>query len=106
MAAHAGKRAVVTGAARGIGLATAVRLRTDGAEVLGVDRNKPSDSPDFQTLTADLTSAQGREQVVNEIQAAEGNNPVYLTASRIDQATNQMENVVIYDSEDGVDCPE
>ncbi len=66
MAAHAGKRAVVTGAARGIGLATAVRLHTDGAEVLGVDRNKPSDSSDFQTLTADLTSAQGREQVVNE----------------------------------------
>lgn len=66
MAAHAGKRAVVTGAARGIGLATARRLHTDGAEVLGVDRNKSSDSSDFQTLTADLTSAEGRELVVKE----------------------------------------
>ncbi|MSR36712.1 MAG: YjgP/YjgQ family permease [Gemmatimonadetes bacterium] len=42
-----------------------------------------------------------REQVVNEIRAAEGSNPVFLTATRIDQAANQMENVVIYDAEDG-----
>ena len=40
-----------------------------------------------------------REQVVNEIQAADGLNPVYLTATRIDNVTNRLENVVIYDSE-------
>jgi lipopolysaccharide export system permease protein len=40
-----------------------------------------------------------REQVVNEIRAADGDNPVFLTASRIDQASNELENVLIYDTE-------
>jgi lipopolysaccharide export system permease protein len=40
-----------------------------------------------------------REQVVNEIRAAEGNNPVFLTANRIDQATNRLDEVFIYDAE-------
>jgi lipopolysaccharide export system permease protein len=40
-----------------------------------------------------------REQVVNEIRAADGSDPVFLTASRIDQATSQLDNVVIYDAE-------
>ena len=34
----AGRRAIVTGAASGIGAATAERLRVDGAEVIAVDR--------------------------------------------------------------------
>jgi lipopolysaccharide export system permease protein len=42
-----------------------------------------------------------REQVVNEIRSAEGNDPVFLTASRIDPASNRLENVLIYDAEDG-----
>ena len=42
-----------------------------------------------------------RESVVNQIEASDGNRPVYLTASRIDQASNQLENVVIYDSQEG-----
>ncbi len=66
MAAHKGKRAVVTGAARGIGLETARRLHAEGAEVLAVDRTKASNSSGFETLTIDLTSAQEREQVVKE----------------------------------------
>jgi lipopolysaccharide export system permease protein len=40
-----------------------------------------------------------REQVVNEIRAADGTNPVFLTASRIDQASNELDNVLIYDTE-------
>jgi NAD(P)-dependent dehydrogenase (short-subunit alcohol dehydrogenase family) len=39
MSALAGRRALVTGAASGIGLATAWRLAADGAAVFGVDRN-------------------------------------------------------------------
>ena len=40
-----------------------------------------------------------REQVVNQIQTSDGLNPVFLTASRIDNVRNQLEQVVIYDSE-------
>ncbi|HCR03801.1 MAG TPA: hypothetical protein DIU18_01290 [Gemmatimonadetes bacterium] len=40
-----------------------------------------------------------REQVVNQIQVSDNLNPVFLTASRIDNVRNQLEQVVIYDSE-------
>ena len=40
-----------------------------------------------------------REQVVNEIRASDGLNPVFLTASRIDNVRNRLEVVVIYDAE-------
>ena len=40
-----GRRAVVTGAASGIGLAVAQRLRASGAEVIGVDRAPGCDLP-------------------------------------------------------------
>ena len=40
-----------------------------------------------------------REQVVNQLQTSDDLNPVYLTASRIDNVRNQLEQVVIYDSE-------
>ena len=40
-----------------------------------------------------------REQVVNQIQTSDDLNPVFLTASRIDNVRNQLEQVVIYDSE-------
>ena len=40
-----------------------------------------------------------REQVVNQIQTSDNLNPVFLTASRIDNVRNQLEQVVIYDSE-------
>ena len=40
-----------------------------------------------------------REQVVNQMQTSDNLNPVYLTASRIDNVRNQLEQVVIYDSE-------
>jgi NAD(P)-dependent dehydrogenase (short-subunit alcohol dehydrogenase family) len=50
MAALAGRRALVTGAATGIGAATVARLRADGAEVVGVDA-----ALDFAGLVADVT---------------------------------------------------
>ncbi|MSW23913.1 MAG: SDR family NAD(P)-dependent oxidoreductase, partial [Actinobacteria bacterium] len=37
---HKGKLAVVTGAASGIGQATAIRLRDEGMRVIAVDMNK------------------------------------------------------------------
>jgi len=54
----AGRRALVTGAASGIGLATARRLRSEGSGVVGVDRRWPDGTPEsgIGRLTADVTS--------------------------------------------------
>lgn len=75
------------------------------AEVMFVfnDRVLPEANHRLKDLLVDIgrktPTFELREQVVNEIRAAEGNNPVFLTASRIDQASNRLENVVIYDAE-------
>lgn len=53
-----GRRAIVTGAASGIGAATVVRLRADGAEVISVDRAPGCD------VTADLGTQAGIDAVV------------------------------------------
>src|SRR5262249_26986096 len=65
----AGRRALVTGAASGIGLATARRLRYEGARVAGVDRHWPDelDEPEMHRLTADVTCA---GQVTHAVQRA------------------------------------
>jgi len=47
----AGRRAIVTGAASGIGAATVQRLRADGAEVIGVDRGGVEVNVDLATET-------------------------------------------------------
>ncbi|NKB33241.1 MAG: SDR family NAD(P)-dependent oxidoreductase [Pseudomonadales bacterium] len=55
----AGKFAVVTGASRGIGRATAEALTAQGATVIGTSRNVsnvPNPSPDFDLLDLDVTS--------------------------------------------------
>lgn len=61
---YADRRVVITGAASGIGRATAVRLVAEGARVFGIDRNRAglaetrglvSDADRFSTHEADLT---------------------------------------------------
>src|ERR1700756_2299274 len=54
---RAGSRTfVVTGAASGIGLATAQRLLAEGGGVVGADLAAPPDlGPDFRFVTADVT---------------------------------------------------
>ncbi len=63
-----GARAVVTGAARGIGLATARRLLREGASVLAVDLDgeglRTIEAEGAQTLVANVAEPAGREAIV------------------------------------------
>lgn len=61
-----GRAAVVTGAASGIGRATAERLRDEGAAVLAVDRNEPllGTLEGCTRLTADLATHAGVDAVI------------------------------------------
>lgn len=60
-----GKRAVVTGAASGLGLATAQRLRAEGADVLSVDRNADLvDAMAAPRLLIDIASKEAPEAIV------------------------------------------
>ena len=64
----AGKRAVVTGAASGIGFATARRLLHEGASVLAVDLNAAGMAPladeGAETLVASVADEAGRAAIV------------------------------------------
>jgi meso-butanediol dehydrogenase/(S,S)-butanediol dehydrogenase/diacetyl reductase len=69
----AGEVAIVTGAARGIGRATAERLAAEGAKVLGVDRDPfSSDAPGLTPFAADLASTDGPNEVVAAARSAFG----------------------------------
>jgi 3-hydroxybutyrate dehydrogenase len=60
----AGRVAIVTGGASGIGRAIAERLERDGADVLSVDL-KPSDDGPGRQFAADLTTREGNRAAVD-----------------------------------------
>lgn len=69
---HEGKLAVVTGAASGIGQATAIRLRDEGMRVIAVDINKNALEKvlGVEHLVADLSKNNDRDRVVSAGQGA------------------------------------
>jgi NAD(P)-dependent dehydrogenase (short-subunit alcohol dehydrogenase family) len=63
----AGRRALVTGASRGIGAAVAQRLIDGGARVVTVSRSRSEDTPKDSTfLPADIRTAEGASAVVEQ----------------------------------------
>ena len=88
----AGKRALVTGAAGGIGRAIVARFQAEGATVLGVDL---ADGAGDLTLTGDLTDAAFCDDLPGRAAAALGgldilvNNAGIITRGRITEATDE-----------------
>lgn len=68
----AGRNAVVTGSSSGIGAAIAIRLMSDGATVLGIDRTASAELP---TLVCDLSDTDGlvglAERVLNRLESVD-----------------------------------
>lgn len=75
----AGKRAIVTGAASGIGRATAALFLHEGAEVLAVDLTAEGVPPDCEVLVADVTSEAAARQAVARLDRVD----VLVTAAGI-----------------------
>jgi len=73
---HVGKVAIVTGAAGGIGRATAERLRSDGATVVGLDINPAVvdvlRGPDLRGVVCDVTDDEALEKCVDDVVRAHG----------------------------------
>jgi NAD(P)-dependent dehydrogenase (short-subunit alcohol dehydrogenase family) len=67
-----GRRALVTGATKGTGAATAARLRAAGATVVTTARSMPADHPEpDRFIAADTATAAGAAEIVARLQGDE-----------------------------------
>ena len=62
-----GKRALITSGTRGAGAATVGLFRELGAQVLTTARTPPSGSPDALFVAADLTTAEGCNELASAV---------------------------------------
>ncbi|QLC25405.1 SDR family oxidoreductase [Parasphingopyxis algicola] len=94
-----GRKAIVTGAASGIGAATAKRLASEGAKVLAVDlaaNGLDALGDDIATLIADLGDPDSIDAIVSEAEGKLGgldilvNNAGVLPAGAIDELTDEI----------------
>jgi len=73
---HLGKIAIVTGAAGGIGRATAERLHADGAVVVGIDINPAItdnlNTPGLSGIVCDITDDAALKQAIDDVVAENG----------------------------------
>ncbi|WBP95769.1 glucose 1-dehydrogenase [Mycolicibacterium neoaurum] len=68
----AGKVAIVTGAAGGIGLAIAKRCADEGAEVIATDVSGPADIDSIRVLAQDVTSPDRWDEIIDSAESAYG----------------------------------
>jgi len=68
----AGKRALVSGGTRGMGAATAARLRLAGAHVTATGRGAPEKLAADEFIAADVSTAEGTDRVIEQITSSGG----------------------------------
>ncbi len=82
----AGKVALVTGAASGIGLACAQRYAREGAVVIGTDLNPSDDSCFSNFICLDVTDSAAQQAAVAEVLQSHARIDVLLTAAGVGDA--------------------
>ncbi len=94
---HAGKVAVVTGAAGGIGRATVNRLRADGATVVGLDINpavvENLSEEGTQGVICDITDDEKFQAVIDQVVADHGGIDIIVANAGIFKAGEYIEDL-------------